>query len=67
MDDDDYGSSNDHSSNVHARHTNKFGNKKRQNKPKTYNIVVKKKPRRRQRVKIKRGFGNKVRKVYITY
>ena len=64
---DDYGSSNDHSSNVHARHTNKFGNKKRQNKPKTYNIVVKKKPRRRQRVKIKRGFGNKVRKVYITY
>merc|ERR1719328_147824 len=67
MDDDDYGSSNDHSSNVHARHTNKYGNKKRQNKQKSNNVIVKKKPRRRQRVKLKRGFGNKVRKVYITY
>ena len=67
MDDDDYGSSNDHSSNVHARHTNKYGNKKRQNKLKSNNVIVKKKPRRRQRVKLKRGFGNKVRKVYITY
>ena len=65
--DDDYGSSNDHKSNVHTRHQ-KYGNKKRQNdKSKTYNVVVKKKPRRRQRVKIRRGYGNKVQKVYITY
>ena len=66
---DDYGSNNEQSSNVHARHTNKYGNKKRsnKNKSKTYNLVVKNKPRRRQKVKLKRGFGNKVRKVYITY
>ena len=64
--DDDYGSGNEHNSNVHARHT-RYGNKKSKNKPKTYNLVVKKKPRRRQKVKLKRGFGNKVKKVYITY
>ena len=64
---DDYGSSNDHISNVHARHKN-YGKIKRQNnKSKTYNVVVKKKPRRSQRVKLQRGHGNKVQKVYITY
>ena len=65
--DDDYGSHNDQISNVHARHQ-KYGKKKRQNnKSKTYNVVVKKKPRRSQRVKLQRGYGNKVQKVYITY
>ena len=64
--DDDYGSSNDPLSNVHARHQ-KFRSKKRETKSKTYNVVVKKKPRRSQRVKLQRGFGNKVQKVYITY
>ena len=67
MDDDDYGSHNEQNSNVHARHTTRYGSKKNQNKSKTYNVIVKKKPRRRQRVKLKRGFGNKVKKVYITY
>ena len=66
-DDDDYGSHNEQNSNVHARHTTRYGSKKNQNKSKTYNVIVKKKPRRRQRVKLKRGFGNKVKKVYITY
>ena len=64
--DEDYGQSNDPLSNVHARHQ-KFGSKKRETKSKTYNVVVKKKPRRSQRVKLQRGFGNKVQKVYITY
>ena len=67
--DDDYGSSNDHSSNVHARHQ-QFEPKKRKvnEQAKTYNVVVKRKPRRRQRVKLQRGgYGNKVQKVYITY
>ena len=61
-----YGSHNNHISNVHARHQN-LGTKESQSKTKSYDVVVRRKPRRRQRVKIKRGYGNKVQKVYITY
>ena len=64
--DDDYGSQNALISNVHARH-NKFGAKLNQPRTKTYNVVVRRKPRRTQRVKLQRGHGNKVQKVYITY
>ena len=57
----------DRISNVHARHQ-KYDKKTRHNsKSKTYNVVVKKKPRRTQRVRLQRGYGNKVQKVYITY
>ena len=64
--DHEYGSHNEKISNVHARHQ-KLETNNSMDKTKSYDVVVRRKPRRRQRVKLQRGYGNKVQKVYITY